>query len=179
MKKLTVVLASLVLAVALVAGCGKSKRTYISKEGEKVTITTDGSPGGEGGKIKVESAEGKFSVSHDAGKKKISEAELGAPVYPGAWVEGTTEFENLAGENSRMKNVVLVTPDSFEKVKAFYKSRLKGARASWSASDEESQMTTMHYGTDRDSLNIIITREKDEENTKIAVTRTQKLSAKE
>ena len=179
MKKLAVVFASLVLTVALVAGCGKSRQTYITPDGKKVTVTAKGSPTGESGKIEIESAEGKFSMSHDAEKTTISEAELGAPVYPGARVEGTSEFENMGGKGGSMKNVVLVTPDGFDKVKAFYKSRLKGARSSWSASDEESKMMTMHHGTDEDSLNITITRQKDEDHTNIVVIRTQKLSTKE
>ena len=179
MKKLAVVLASLVLTVALMAGCGKSRQTYITPEGEKVTVTTKSSPTGESGKIEIESAEGKISISHDAEKTTISEAELGAPVYPGAWVEGTTEFENIGGKGGSMKIVVLLTPDSFEKVKAFYKSRLKGARSSWSASDDESKMMTMNYGTDEDSLNITITRQKDEDHTNIVVIRTHKFSGKE
>jgi len=179
MNKLAVVVASLVLMVALMAGCGKSQQTYITPEGEKVTVTREGSPRGESGKVEIESEEGRVSVSHDAKKQTISEAELGAPVYPGALVEGTTEFENLAGEGGRMKTVILVTPDSFDKVKAFYKSRLKGARSSWSASDEDSKMMTMSHGTDEDLLNITITRENDEDHTNVAVIRTQKLSGKE
>ena len=172
-------LASLVLMVALMAGCGKSQQTYITPEGEKVTVTTKGSPRGESGKIEIESKEGKISISHDAQKQTISEAELGAPVYPGAWVEGTAEFENMGGQGGSMKNVVLVPPDGFDNVKTFYKSRLKDTRSSWSASDEESKMMTLSYGTDEDLLNITITRQKDEDHTNIAVIRTQKLSGKE
>ncbi len=39
MKKLAVVLASVWLIVALVVGCGKSDRTYVSEDGGKVTVT--------------------------------------------------------------------------------------------------------------------------------------------
>ena len=149
MTKLAIVLASMLLIVALVAGCGKSKRTHVSKDGGKVTVTTEGSPRGESGKIEIESEEGNFSVSHDADKTTISEAELGALVYPGARVERTSEFEGHTIYCGRMPPVmtivVLATPDSFEKVKTFYKSRLKGGY-SRSVSDEESQKITMYYG---------------------------------
>ncbi|OFX14238.1 MAG: hypothetical protein A2Z18_06775 [Armatimonadetes bacterium RBG_16_58_9] len=172
MRKWIVIAAAGLLACALALGCGKSRQTYTTPQGEKVTVTVDDSRG-EKGKVEIETEDGKVSMTHDAQKKKISEAELGAPVYPGAWVEGTTEHENLGGPGAKVKNVMLATPDSFDKVYEFYKSRIKDAKTSTKASDEDSETAVFISGTERDMLSIAISRDKDDKNTNIAVTRTR------
>jgi len=106
------------LAVTLVLGCG-AKRTYVAPGG-KVTVNEKG---GKAKSVQVETREGKATI--DVSKKSITEAELGAPVYPGAAVEVSGNYEGTAGEAKNVKQTTLTTPDVFDKVFDFYKSHLK------------------------------------------------------
>ena len=112
----------MVLALAVVFGSGCAKKdTYVGPGGEKVTVTKEG---GKAKNVEVDTGEGKATVNIE--KKKITEKELGVPVYPGAVVELTGQFEgNDKNKTGSLNQTMLTTTDSFEKVSAFYKTNLK------------------------------------------------------
>ena len=164
MRKTMAILAVLFLLGALFAGCGKSEQTYVTEDG-KVTVKKNVSPGG-GGTVEIETEDGgKATITTDT-KKTITAAELGAPVYPGAVVEGTSKSETPQG---KMEHTALVTPDSFEKVAAFYKSGLKNPRNTHSATYDDTQSAVFVMGDDKASLTVTITATKGEKQTNIVV----------
>ena len=144
---------ALVAAIMLV-GCAR-KHTYYGPGG-KVTVNEKG---GGSKTVQVQTGEGKATI--DVNKKSITEAELGAPVYPGATVEVSGNYEGAAGQSGNMKQTMLTTPDGFDKVFAFYKSRLKnvkntvnqsmgdGKMAIFSAASADGSELTVHIMTDK------------------------------
>ena len=168
MKKTTGILAVLFLLGALFAGCGRSEQTYVTEEG-KVTVRKGASPTG-GGTVEIETEEGKATMTTDT-KKTITAAELGAPVYPGATVEATTRYETPQGKT---ESTVLVTPDSFEKVEAFYKSNLKNPRNTYSVTHEDTKTAMFMMGADDAPLTVTITATQGENKTNIAVMKIEK-----
>lgn len=109
MKKL-VVPVFLLLAVALLMGCGT-----------KVTVTDKET------KIEVDTPEGK--VESEVSDRIPTEEELGLPIYPDAELDkessGTVDTTTEEGTAS-FKGVNLITDDPFSEVVAWYREKLSG-----------------------------------------------------
>lgn len=121
MKKTAAVLlvAILVLAVALAAGCGSSDVTVKTDEGEVTTSEKDGT-------VKVEGEDGETVVTTS---EKISEEDIGVPIYPDAQMDedtaGSVSSKNAEGETT-WSVAVMWTEDSVEDVVAWYRDKLSG-----------------------------------------------------
>lgn len=108
MKRLLV---CVLAGVIVLAGCSSSKKTY-SANG--ATVTTDTSQD----TVTVQSSEGTEKI----GKNVVDAASLGVPIYAGA-----TQDEggfSVSGAKGSAQMTSFTTPDSFEKVYAYYHSKM-------------------------------------------------------
>jgi hypothetical protein len=153
---------------ALVLGCGRSQKTVYSGPGGKVTVKSDKIKGGEQ-TVTGETKEGKFTVTGGAAKE-ITEAELGAPVYPGAKVNIESKMEaKTAGAGPGFQQHVLFTPDSYDKVVAFYKKSLKDVKNEQNMSSGGSKMSMFQIGEGKGQMMVHIAWEAKEKRTIIQV----------
>jgi hypothetical protein len=108
MKRLLIALLS--AAIALTA-CSSSKKVYTANG---TTVTTDTSQK----TVTVQSREGTMKM----GKGVVDVASLGVPIYDGASQdEGAL---SVTGAKGSAQMAAFTTPDSFDKVYAFYKNKL-------------------------------------------------------
>lgn len=163
MRTITAAITILVLFTLLISGCA-SKRTVVTPAGN-VTVTKKG---GEDKKIEVNTKDGKATI--DTEKKTISEAELGLPVYPGAVVEMTGDYQSAQGAKESMKQVMLTSKDSFDDVEGFYKSKLKNVENSFSQQTPNGKMAMFSVkASGGASIAMTISEDKKEKVTRIHV----------
>ncbi len=152
---------SLAVAVALVA-CSKAPEKAVEKMIES-TIQKDGSKAkvdlsGGAAKITTTDASGKTSQI-EMGAAKVGEAELGVPFYPGASpAEGSST--KVSTPDGSVYSVFLQSPDSPDKVAAFYRERLKAMSAG-------KQMMDMSGGDG--SANLMLADEKEKTSVQVNV----------
>jgi len=129
--------------------------------------------GGEAKTMEFNGKEGKATV--DVGKKTVTEAEVGVPVYPGATAELTGNYA-ATGQQESVQHTMLTTPDSFDKVAAFYKANLKNVGASTVQDMGGNGKVAMFQvkGADGSEIAVNIIADKDKEATKIQIVKTQK-----
>ena len=120
MRRERLILLVLLAVVVVASGCAR-KRTYYGPGG-KVSV------GGTGKSVEVQTGTGRATI--DTEKKTITEEELGVPVYPGAKVELSGDYQGTGAGQGGMQQHMLTTPDDFDKVVAFYKSNLKNVKNS-------------------------------------------------
>ncbi len=111
-------LLALVATLVIATGCGGSKTTVKTPEGEVKVEEKEG-------KVTYETEEGK--VTYEGSDKAPSEAELGAPVYPGAeYVEGSGGTATASGPEGQFttSGAEFVTEDAYSKVVDFYTGKL-------------------------------------------------------
>ena len=161
----TSIIACVLVAAALVAGGCSRQRTVVTPMGN-ATVTQK--PGG-GQTVEMNAGQGKVIVSTE--KKTISEKELGVPVYPGAIVEVSGDYQGMAGsKGASIKQHMLTTPDDFDKVEAFYKANLKGAQNVMSQKmGDQSMAMFMTKAPDGKQLMVHVIAKKGENGTKIQV----------
>ncbi len=142
-----VVISLVVITGLLVTGCGKKEDNFsVSTPGGKVTVKTDGS--GQGA-MQIETKDGKAVVVTGQQGGTITEAQLGVPVYPGATVKATVSMQGAAGDGKGKTDVcTLLTPDSFDKVAAFYKANLKNVKNSFVQGAGEQGIAMFTVGAD-------------------------------
>jgi hypothetical protein len=146
---------ALTALLAVLGGCGKATETAKEKAGQKLAekmiesaAQKDGSTAkvdlsGGSAKVTTTDANGK-TVQMEMGGAKVTEADLGLPIYPGATpIEGKATKMNSSDGN--MATLELQTNDAPEKVAAFYRERLK-------AKAEGNQMMDMNSGDGNISL---------------------------
>jgi len=122
------------------------------------------------GKVTIKTEKGSLVVGQTP---KITEAQLGIPIYPGAEsTEGGVSFES---EQGSMQTFVFKTKDSISQVTEFYKSRL-GDKAENTVTSSDSALFTLKKYGGSDYL-IAIAADSGESETVITVTRTRKGSA--
>ncbi len=113
------------LAISLVAavGCG-SKTTTNTTPGGSETVT-EGSGDSDSGKVTVKDESGNDST-YEWSERAPSEAELGAPIYPGAtYVPGTGGSGGVTSTegSTALAGAEFTTTDSLSKVVDFYTGR--------------------------------------------------------
>jgi hypothetical protein len=118
LKKVLIIMLAVSLAIGMLAivGCGSSKTTIKTPEGN---VTVDQS----GGDTSVTYGGNTYTTS----EKAPTEDELGAPIYPGAnYVEGSggTAAGTTQEGASSWASGEFTTSDSFDQVVSFYKSKL-------------------------------------------------------
>lgn len=157
MKRRSIVFGALIVffTVLCVTGCGREETRTISTPDGKVTVTTKTGGPGEG-EVKVEGKEGTVTVK--SGPQAVSEAELGAPIYPGAQVVSSGQFSDAKGSASGMASAyIMTTNDSFDKVVSFYKANLKNIQQSMDHTVGGQKMAMFTTGNKGDMRNIQIT----------------------
>lgn len=159
----------LLAAAALAGGCAR-KQTVVTPEGS-VTVTEK--PGGDK-TIQLESETGKARIQVE--KKTITEAELGAPVYPGATVEISGSYQHSGeGQPEKAQQHILTTPDEFGKVLAFYKSKLKHVKGAIDQTMGDGRMAMFTAGSaDGSNLHVQITTDNDKKVTRIQIIKVEK-----
>ncbi|HOE17217.1 MAG TPA: hypothetical protein PLX02_05785 [Syntrophorhabdaceae bacterium] len=158
----------LAAATIFMAGCGREEsRTITTPEG-KVTVTTKQ----EGGKevVKVETKQG--SVTIKAGAQAVSEAELGAPIYPGAEVVSSGQFGEKRDAAAGIASVyAMTTNDNYDKVVSFYKKNLKNIQQTMDQTIGDQKMTMFMSGKKGDMRNVQIIAKTSGGPTNIHVTK--------
>lgn len=103
-----------IVLIAAIAGCSNHKVTV---DANGSTVTTNGT--GDDQTVTVQASGGTITT----GKNAVDPASLGLPVYPGATVDsgGAVTGQSQQGSGAL---VTLKTSDSFDKVYAYYKSRM-------------------------------------------------------
>jgi hypothetical protein len=182
MKRLGAV-AMLLLVLSVAAGCGR-KQTYrtaegtvtLDRKGQKVEATIEG----EKGKVTVTGDQSKMTVQNDErtttvqSGAQVSEADLGIPIYPGAKAEqAITSSSTGEGEAKSITQVHLTTPDSFDKVKAFYQAKLPKVKATTDVSTPEISMFQMTWKEDGEDRTLIVSRNSGDKQTQIVLNRTK------
>ncbi len=139
------VLAGVVLIALALMGCGKSEKTVYKGPGGRVSVEKKAG-GGEAQTTNVETKEGKASVTTGE-NRTITEAELGAPVYPGAKVEMEADYQgNKSAGAESVQQHMLTTTDDFDKVVAYYKSHLKNVSGEQNMSQGDTKMSMFAIG---------------------------------
>jgi hypothetical protein len=149
------------LGISLFAGCSRQK-TVVVPGGGKVTVKEN--PAGQAKEVTIQNEKGSVKINTEA---KISEAELGMPIYPGAEVGQSVAMTNGMDKNAgAMKQVVLTTPDAVEKVKAFYLKAYPKA-STMDMNNPEGQMTQVAVDKGNEQKLIMISRKNNEDKTQI------------
>ncbi len=104
---------TLLISLVLIAGCAKKTTTIKTEEGE-VKIESEA----DGGKVTIESDEGE-KVEIETGAKIPDNWPSDMPVYPDAEIQGSVGIAGEAGAEDL--TVVLITQDSVDQVKDYYK----------------------------------------------------------
>lgn len=168
MRALRLLILLLLAAAVLAAGCSR-KRTVVVPGGH-ATVTENG--GGEG-KVEVKTDDGKATVEVE--KKVVTEAELGVPVYPGSVADVSGSYEGSAGQSETMKHHMLSTPDDFDKVFAFYKSKLKNVENTMNQTAGSEKVAVFALKPEGGlTTSVSITSDKENKVTRIQVIRVQK-----
>lgn len=154
----------LLAAVIITAGCSK-KLTYHAPDGS-VTVETSGD---REQKVEIKTEEGKATVVTE--KRAITEKELGVPVYPGAVSEMSGQYEGAQGDEiHQMQQHMLTTPDDFDEVVDFYKSKLKDVQGSFTQTIGDDRMSMFTAKSTRGGdVSVQIMTDSEEKVTRILV----------
>jgi outer membrane lipopolysaccharide assembly protein LptE/RlpB len=178
------VLAALVAtAVALtLAGCGKAKEKASEKVAEKIlesSMNKDGSTSkvdlsGGGTKVSTTDANGKTSVM-EMGNAKVTEADLGLPMYPGSTALEGKSTRIVTPEGS-MVSVELQSTEPQEKVAAFYRERIKAMGAGGQVMDmSEGDKVTLVRSDENTKNSVQVHLRKTETRTEITLVASKQL----
>jgi hypothetical protein len=157
---LLAVFSMILFAGLLISGCGRDKDSFTASTPEgKVTVNADKSGQGT---VQIETKDGTVVVTGQQGGT-VTEAQLGVPVYPGATVKTSSKMEGAAtGNKGTLEMYMLMTPDSLEKVTAFYKSNLKNVKNSLVQGSGDQGMAMFSIGDD-DAITVNIMSDKSKE----------------
>jgi hypothetical protein len=168
MKRLALAGMVMIAFAMLALGCGKSEKTVYKGPGGKMTVKTDKSSKGEEQTVNVETKEGSMSFKGGV-EKSITEAELGAPVYPGAQVQMASKYEGKKPGEGTAENHVLTTADDFDKVAEFYKTHLKNVSGQQNISQGDSKVAMFTVGKDKMEMMVQVMWDAKKKQTMIQV----------
>lgn len=145
--------AAITLALIALAGCSSGHKTTITTNGGTVTTDTSGDS-----KTTTITSQG---ASLKVGQNAVDPAKLGLPIYPGA---STAEGGGWAmqSKSGGGEMVTLTTPDSFDSVEAWYKSRLPTGSESMNikSGDTASAIFTVGKDSDQEHRSVMLNGEK-------------------
>lgn len=122
------------------------------------------------GSVTIATPEGKISAGQAPGQ--VTEAELGAPIYPGATsAEGGVKF---GAANGSVATYAFKTSDSVPQVLAFYRDKC-GPKASVIETPDSALVTSAK--SDNESIMVTIGRNGSNGNTSITITHTTSTKA--
>jgi hypothetical protein len=185
MRSILAVLACAVLIAAAMAGCGRSKTVTtpegtatVTEKGDTTTVTFEGE-GGEG-TFQIEGDKVGGTVKTDEGtleygtEVKLTEKDIGIPFYPGAKAAHSGKLVQTGEDQGEFIQVAFTTPDSVDKVKAFYKEKIAGVEVRMEMSTADTRMVQMMAEDGNTQKSVVITRGKDDKETQIGLTRVTK-----
>jgi hypothetical protein len=151
---------ALVAAVAL-AACGKANEKISEKVTEKM-IESAMSKDGSKAKVDLSSGQAKITSTDEKGNTttmefgsaKVTEAELGVTMYPGATAVEHGATRTQAAEGTSVM-AGYESKDSFEKVAGFFRDQLRAKAAGKQMMDSSSNDTVMLMLTDDQSNNTV------------------------
>jgi hypothetical protein len=119
------------LSVLLLTACGKATEKAAEKmiESQAAKDGTQAKVDLQDGKARISTTDAQGQTSQlEMGGAKVSEADLGVPLYPGAQLQegGSSRVETPDG---RMVMVQLTSGDAPDKVAAYYREQLKSRAA--------------------------------------------------
>jgi hypothetical protein len=164
MRLLTVFAALLLLAG--LTGCRRSttitsdgKKVEVARDGGKVTVETpegkaEFSGDADQGRIKIESPEGSFEAGSDV---EVSREELGLAIYPRATPVTSSRYDTPQG---KAYSVSFKAGDSFERVVAFYKEHMPGATAI-EFTGQEGRTASLSQEKGKDNWSVVINEAED------------------
>jgi hypothetical protein len=162
------ILGLFVTAACFVAGCGRDESKTFTTPGGTVKVTAKQS--GQEGVVTVETKEGAATIK--TGPQAVTEAELGAPVYPGAQVVSSGQFGQTKDAGSGVASTFLMsTNDSFDKVSAFYKTNLKDVQQSMDQTAGDQKIAMFMTGKKGNMRNVQITAKTSGGPTNIQITK--------
>ena len=164
------------MIAVMAAGCGSKKtietpggEVTVEERGGKTEVTFEDEEGK--GKLEFKGDEMSGTITTEEGtvsfgaEAKITEEELGLPFYPGAEPGQTVE------QDKSFAQAYFTTPDSVDKVKAFYEDKLAGVKTAMDLSSDGSRMVQMALEKNGAERIITINQQKSEEMTHIVLTR--------
>ena len=161
------ILGFFVIVSCLAAGCGRDESTTFTTPGGTVKVTAKS---GQEGVVTVETKEGAATIK--AGPQAVSEAELGAPLYPGAQVLSSGQFGQTKDTGSSAASTFLMsTNDSFDKVAAFYKTNLKDVQQSMDQTAGDQKIAMFMTGRKGNMRNVQIIAKTSGGPTNIQITK--------
>jgi hypothetical protein len=151
---------ALVAAVGL-AACGKASEKINEKVAEKI-IESSMSKDGSKAKVDLSSGQAKITSTDEKGNTttmefgsaKVTEAELGVTMYPGATAVEHGATRTQAAEGTSVM-AGYESKDSFEKVAGFFRDQLRAKAAGKQMMDSSSNDTVMLMLTDDQSNNTV------------------------
>lgn len=153
-----VLIAAMALTIAL-AACASNKKVYSSNG---TTVTTDTSRN----TVTVQSSEGTMRM----GKDVVDAASLGVPVYTGA-----TQDEgglSMTGAKGSAQMASFTTTDPFEKVYAFYKSKMPAGSEKMKLDEGDSSVAEFVTGSGKaGEMQTMVMISKKGDKTAIVVTK--------
>jgi len=109
------IISTLLISMVLIAGCAKKTTTIKTEEGDvKIESEIDG------GKTTIETEEGKVEIGTESEIPDDWPSDM--PVYPNAKIQGSWDFSGEAGAENI--SVVLISQDSIDQIKDYYKKEL-------------------------------------------------------
>lgn len=146
-------------AVIVLAGCSSSKKVY-SANG--TTVTTDTSQK----TVTVQASDATMTM----GKGVVDAASLGVPIYTGA-----TEDEgsmSVSGTKGSTQVVAFSTPDSFDKVYEFYKSKMPAGSQKMKVDSGDSSLAEFVVGGQKaGEMTTLVMITKKDDKTSITITK--------
>ena len=100
-------LVTMVIALVVIAGCGKEETTVKTTE-EKTTV------------------EEKDGETVDKRGSEVTEEDVGSPFYPGAEIDEESAYYYSSDEEAPRGGVTMCSSDSIEAVVQWYRDNLKG-----------------------------------------------------
>ncbi|MDE2481403.1 MAG: hypothetical protein KGN02_04345 [bacterium] len=143
-------------AIVALAACSH-KATVMTSEGPASVSQSD-----DGKSMTVTTKDGTVSID-----KAVDASTLGAPVYPGATSAGSLSGTTEKGTGAL---ATYTTKDSFDKVYAFYKSKLPAGSEKMKMATGDSQMAVFQVGADSapEQTSVTVNAENGETTIQIA-----------
>ena len=156
--KIVLIVVGVIVAIGLLIGMlgvfaawRFSRAIKVNSNGDGVTLNTPG---------------GTFTAGNTT--KNLTEAEVGAPIYPGA--KGQSGGLNIKTAAGSMSTTIFTTSDSPEQVIDFYKGKL-GSEASIVESGDGAVLTLGH--NDNEGIMVTVGKDHPSGKTQISITHTK------
>jgi len=184
MRTVLALVSCLVLASALLSGCG-SEKTVSTPEGTVTVAENDDTTEitieaeGEEGKVEIKADQQSATVTTEEGEvtfelnRDVAEEEIGIPFYPGAEVAQTAAWSRDGGPEGELTHATFTTTDSVDEVKAFYQEKFADARTALDMSSEDGRVVQMLLEQGDTQKVVMISRDKGAGETTIVLQRGQ------